>query len=263
MENTENEKHFKNTIALALDKKLPWLRLASILDEMTPTLEVTKQLVKVLLQELQAMQMILDQRPIDVQIPRVSISRIQVSNCGTESSTNICHTHEIESDSQVNESPKCPDDDEDVEIENENVFKTPGDGIDFELDSSDDDSFEDEMNSDLKESYNGTTLSIEVDETQIIEKNVEDTKELTENSETNPDDQEPFEDKIFSIEVDEGTETQFKEQNLDETNELTDSTDVISNPGKIQTDPETKLLSEEKNVLSQEQKASLENVANS
>ena len=94
MENLENEKHFKNTIALALDKKLPWLRLASILDEMTPNLEETKQLVKVLLQELQAMQMILDQRPIEVHVPRVQIERIQVSNCETESRTKLSHTKE-------------------------------------------------------------------------------------------------------------------------------------------------------------------------
>ena len=235
MENSKNEKHFKNTIALGLDKKLPWLRLASILDEMTPTLEETKLLVKVLLQELQAMQMILDQRPIEVQVPRVQIQRIHVSNCETESRTNHDHTKEVEIENenvfetQDNESPKSDD----------GIEETAGDGINFELDSSSDDDDEDDINSDYEESYNGTTLSIEEDETQIKEKNIDDTNELTENTETNPDDQEPYEGKIFSIELNEGTETQIKEENLDEKNELTDSNDIIVNPEKLHAAPDT------------------------
>ena len=63
MESSENDTHFKNIIALATGKKLSWETVQSILcDEMALTFEETKQLVKVLLEELQMMQMKLDQK---------------------------------------------------------------------------------------------------------------------------------------------------------------------------------------------------------
>ena len=53
MENSENDTHFKNIIALATEKKLSWKTVHSILcDEMALTFEETKLLVKVLLKEL-------------------------------------------------------------------------------------------------------------------------------------------------------------------------------------------------------------------
>ena len=45
MENVDREGHFKKTITLALNKNIPWETLASILHEMTPTLEETNQLI--------------------------------------------------------------------------------------------------------------------------------------------------------------------------------------------------------------------------
>ena len=54
MENSENDTHFKNIIALVTESKLSWETVHSILcHEMALTFEETKQLVKVLLKELQ------------------------------------------------------------------------------------------------------------------------------------------------------------------------------------------------------------------
>ena len=62
METSENNTHFKNIISLGTDKKLSWDTVQSILcDEMALTFEETKQLVKVLLKELQTMQIKLEQ----------------------------------------------------------------------------------------------------------------------------------------------------------------------------------------------------------
>ena len=68
MENSENDTHFTNILALATEKKLSWEMVHSILcDEMALTFEETKQLVKVLLKELQTMQIKLGQKPIEDQ----------------------------------------------------------------------------------------------------------------------------------------------------------------------------------------------------
>ena len=50
------EAYFKHSLKMALENNFSWTTLASMLDEMTPTLSKTKQLVKVLLQELQKLQ---------------------------------------------------------------------------------------------------------------------------------------------------------------------------------------------------------------
>ena len=50
------EAYFKNSIQMALENNFSWTTLALMLDEMTPTLTKTKQLVKVLLNELQTLQ---------------------------------------------------------------------------------------------------------------------------------------------------------------------------------------------------------------
>ena len=64
MENSENDTHFKNIIALATEKKLSWKTVHSILcDEMALTFGETKLLVKVLLKDLQTMQMKLGEKP--------------------------------------------------------------------------------------------------------------------------------------------------------------------------------------------------------
>ena len=50
------EAYFKNSIQMALENNFSWTTLALMLDEMTPTLTKTKQLVQVLLNELQTLQ---------------------------------------------------------------------------------------------------------------------------------------------------------------------------------------------------------------
>ena len=50
------EAYFKNSIQMALENNVSWTTLALMLDEMTPTLTKTKELVKVLLEELQKLQ---------------------------------------------------------------------------------------------------------------------------------------------------------------------------------------------------------------
>ena len=50
------EAYFKNSIQMALQNNFSWKILALMLDEMTPTLSKTKELVKVLLNELQTLQ---------------------------------------------------------------------------------------------------------------------------------------------------------------------------------------------------------------
>ena len=63
METSGNDTHFKNIISLGTEKKLSWNTVDSILcDDMTLTFEETKQLVKVLLKELQTMQIKLEQK---------------------------------------------------------------------------------------------------------------------------------------------------------------------------------------------------------
>ena len=48
--------YFKSSIQMALENKFPWTTLALMLDQMTPTLNQSKELVKVLLSELQTLQ---------------------------------------------------------------------------------------------------------------------------------------------------------------------------------------------------------------
>ena len=50
------EAYFKNSIQMALENNFSWTTLALMLDEMTPTLNKTKELVKVLLEELEKLQ---------------------------------------------------------------------------------------------------------------------------------------------------------------------------------------------------------------
>ena len=50
------EKYFKYSIKMALENNFSWTTLASMLEEMTPTLSKTKQLVKVLLEVLKKLQ---------------------------------------------------------------------------------------------------------------------------------------------------------------------------------------------------------------
>ena len=81
MENSENDKHFKNIIALAIEKKLSWETVQSILcKEMALTFEETKLLVKVLLKELQTMQMKLDQKPSEQSQRLFEEDEIEFSN---------------------------------------------------------------------------------------------------------------------------------------------------------------------------------------
>ena len=60
MENTrdtiQNEAYFKYSIQMALQNKFSWTTLASMLDQMTPTVGQSKELVRVLLKELQNLQ---------------------------------------------------------------------------------------------------------------------------------------------------------------------------------------------------------------
>ena len=51
-----DEAYFKYSIQIALENKFSWITLASMLDQMTPTLSQSKELVRVLLKELQNLQ---------------------------------------------------------------------------------------------------------------------------------------------------------------------------------------------------------------
>ena len=80
MENSENDTHFKNIIALATEKKLSWETVQSILwKEMALTFEETKLLVKVLLKELQTMQMKLDKKPNINQTSQNEKSEVEIA----------------------------------------------------------------------------------------------------------------------------------------------------------------------------------------
>ena len=52
----KSQAYFKSSIQMALGNKFPWTTLALTLDQMTPTLNQSKELVKVLLSELQSLQ---------------------------------------------------------------------------------------------------------------------------------------------------------------------------------------------------------------
>ena len=59
MENSEKlEKYFENSIKMALEDKLSWSILASLLDDMASNLVECKLLIKILLKELQEMYII-------------------------------------------------------------------------------------------------------------------------------------------------------------------------------------------------------------
>ena len=162
MENLDKEGHFKNTITLALNKNIPWEKLPLILHEMTPTLEETKQLVQVLLDLLQTMQITLEQKPIVAQIP-----------------TN---------ESLEDESELPNDVDDELDEGNNHVFESPNDGIgiDFDLESSSDESFkEDETDSKLedKEQSDTKTQTIQPEEdfeSVVSEENLDKSEEITE-----------------------------------------------------------------------------------
>ena len=55
------EKYFRNSINLALQDKMTWSTLSLLLEDMAPTLIECKQLVKVLLEELQNIKQMLDE----------------------------------------------------------------------------------------------------------------------------------------------------------------------------------------------------------
>ena len=50
------EAFFRNAIKMTLENKFPWTILALIVNQMSPTVEEAKELVKVLLNELQILQ---------------------------------------------------------------------------------------------------------------------------------------------------------------------------------------------------------------
>ena len=52
-EESQLEKYVSIPIKMTIENKIPWTTLASLLDEMAPTLKECKQLIKILLKELQ------------------------------------------------------------------------------------------------------------------------------------------------------------------------------------------------------------------
>ena len=66
---------------MATEKKLSWETVQSMLcEEMALTFEETKQLVKVLLKELQSMQMKLDEKSSKYQISQNETSEVEVTS---------------------------------------------------------------------------------------------------------------------------------------------------------------------------------------
>ena len=55
-EEIECESYYKHSIQMALENKFSWTTLASVFDQMTPTLSQSKDLVKVLLDVIQNLQ---------------------------------------------------------------------------------------------------------------------------------------------------------------------------------------------------------------
>ena len=109
MENSENDTHFKNIIALATEKKLSWETVHSIVcDEMALTFEETKQLVKVLLEELQTMQIKVNETPIEdvtsqskTVILRESVTFLNESNDIKLENDPFSNTEEIENEKGI------------------------------------------------------------------------------------------------------------------------------------------------------------------
>ena len=48
--------NIQGLIKMAINEQLPWLTLASVLDELTPTITISKQIIKILLKELENLQ---------------------------------------------------------------------------------------------------------------------------------------------------------------------------------------------------------------
>ena len=48
--------NIQGLIKMAINEQLPWLTLASVLDELTPTIAISKQVIKILLKELETIQ---------------------------------------------------------------------------------------------------------------------------------------------------------------------------------------------------------------
>ena len=97
METSENNTHFKNILSLGTEKKLSWNTVDSILcDDMTLTFEETKQLVKVLLKELQTMQIKLDQKSSNEESLQSRRNEMEVE------STNVNERNEHDSEMENN-----------------------------------------------------------------------------------------------------------------------------------------------------------------
>ena len=56
------EKYFRNSVKMAIQDKMTWSTLSLLLEDMAPTLLECKQLVKILLQELQNIKQMLDEK---------------------------------------------------------------------------------------------------------------------------------------------------------------------------------------------------------
>ena len=68
---TKIEAQFTSFISLALEKKLSWQTLATLLSEITTTLSESKQLINILLKELQTMQMKFDLKDLNIHSARI------------------------------------------------------------------------------------------------------------------------------------------------------------------------------------------------
>ena len=67
----KHERFFKNAIKLALQDKLSWSTLVSLVNEMTSTLDECKQLIKILIKELQTIQKQKQIERMPEQIPEI------------------------------------------------------------------------------------------------------------------------------------------------------------------------------------------------
>ena len=67
-DNEDSEKYFQSSLQLALKNNISWKLLGSILDEMTPNLSKSKQVIKFLLEELEKMHLKLQENMAQIEV---------------------------------------------------------------------------------------------------------------------------------------------------------------------------------------------------
>ena len=80
--NESNEKYYHSSLQLALRNEISWTLLGSLMDEMTPNLAKSKQVIRFLIEELEKMHLKLQE----------SLAQIEVNETESMIDTNVYET---------------------------------------------------------------------------------------------------------------------------------------------------------------------------